>query len=410
MIVLARGLASARGWVLLLALLAVASPALAQEPLPGLEQEPELADPVGPATADAQRPPATATVQTKRLDLAVSFYSALDMTSVTDVRHVFTSEPLFEDRTGYAGGSASMNYTYQGKENTFGAAGGTGLRYYSGGLNTFYPNDFYTGFNFSRRLSRRVRFRGSESLTFSPYYAFGSAPITGDLSQLIAPQFNQAVNRTTATTSNTSVGLTWQLSRKSSLNVGYVFDYVDAATTYNVHTMGANGSYQYQKTRYLSIRRVDGFYRSQLFGQAVPYYDTHNIDGGVGYRRPLSFSRRSVVGFNIGSSVVTDGVTQTFWVTGDASLTHQLSQFWSLSFAYNRSVSRLGGVATPYLTDLGSVAVGGLVTKKLSLTGTGSFTRGASATGVQNSFDAAYATGHVGYPITHLLPLYAEDA
>ena len=386
-------------WIVILALLAGTRPALAQD------QEP---DPLLPLTADADRPPVTPTVQTQRLDLALSFFDAFDRTSVTDVRRVFTSEPLLEDSYNFAGGNAAMTYSYTGKENTFGAAGGTGLRHYSAGSNAFFPNDFYSGFNFSSRISRRVRVRGGETFTMSPYYTFGNAPLTGDLSQLIAPQFDHAVNRVNAVTSNTNAGVAWTLSRRSSISAGYTFDYIDAAASYHVHTMGANGSYQYQKSRYMNLRAGYGFYRSQLFGQVIPYYDTHSIDGGFGYRRPLSFSRRSVVGFNIGGTVITDGATRNFWVTGDASLSHQLSQFWALTVSYNRNVSRMGGLATPYVNDLGGVSVGGLVTRKLTLAGSGSFSRGSTAVATQNAYDAVYGTGRVGYPITRFLPLYAE--
>jgi hypothetical protein len=211
-----------------------------------------------------------------------------------------------------------------------------------------------------------------------------------------------------AVTSDTTAGVTWTLTRKSSFTAGYRFDYVDADAVYHVHTMGANGSYQYQKSRYMTLRAGYGFYRSQLPGQAVPYYDTHNIDGGIGYRRPLSFSRRSTLGFNVGSTLITDGARRDFYVTGDASLTHQLSQFWALTTIYNRSVSRMGGLASPYVTDLGSVSVGGLVTRRLSLAGSGSFSRGNTAVASQNAYDAAYATGRVGYSITRFIPVYAE--
>jgi hypothetical protein len=397
------GRRAARAVWVLVALLAGVCPVAAQD-----QQEPEP-NPLGPLTTDQDRPAQTGTVQTKRLDLGLSLFDAADNTTVTDARRVFTAEPLLEDRYNFTGGGASLTYSYTGKENNFGAAGGTGLRYYNATSNAFYPNDFYGGVTFTRRLNRRVVMRGGETLTMSPYYTFGNSPLSGDLSHLIAPQFDHAVNRVDAVTSNTTAGTTIALGRRSSLSAGYTFDYVDASATYNVQTMGANASYQYQKTRYLSIRAGYGFYRSQLFGQAVPYYDSHNIDAGIGYRKPLSFSRRSVLGFNVGSTIVTDGTYKSFWVTGDASLTHQLSQFWALVFSYNRNVSRLGGLADPYVNDLGAVSIAGLLTKKLTLAGSGSFSRGNTANGPsRNAYDAMYVSGRLGYPLTRFLPVYGE--
>ena len=73
-------------------------------------------------------------------------------------------EPLLDDRYNYTSGNASLNYVYAGRENTFSAAGGTGLRYYSAGTNTFYPSDFYGGANFTRQLNRRFRMRIADPL------------------------------------------------------------------------------------------------------------------------------------------------------------------------------------------------------------------------------------------------------
>ena len=198
------------------------------------------------------------------------------------------------------------------------------------------------------------------------------------------------------------------MTRKASIIASYTFDYTDAAASYRVHTMGANASYQYQKSRYMTLRAGYGFYRSQLPGLLITYYDTHNIDLGIGYRRPLSFSRRSLLAFNLGSTVISDGLGHYFFVTGDASLSHQLSQFWALAISYNRSVARMGGLSAPFVTDVGAVSVGGLVTRRLSLAGIGSFSRGDTAVGVQNAYDAAYGSGRVTYQFTRFLPVYTE--
>ncbi len=187
---------SLRVWVVVLALLAMVRPAAAQIPVPDAvgqipapDQEPlpEPTGPIGPATADSQRPGLTPTVQTQRLDLGVSFYGAFDKTSVTDVRHVFSSEPLLDDRVGFGGGTANLTYSYAGKENTFAAVGGSGLRNYTATTTSvFYPSDVYGGLSFSRRMSRRVQLSGREIVTFTPYYSFGMASQpSGDFTQQV---------------------------------------------------------------------------------------------------------------------------------------------------------------------------------------------------------------------------------
>lgn len=380
---------------------------VAARPVSG--QQPDPQDPL--AAAPAARPPVTATVQPRRLDFGVSLFDGYDLTSLNDGRPGSTADPLLQQDASFTGVNASLTYSQTGQDNSFGAAAGTGFRYYSVAPSLF-PVSYYGGLNFSTKVSRHVRIRGSEVASVSPFYGFGSTLGGGpgvDPTLIVAPTLEQSVVRVNTVSSDSSAGLTWTLSPKASFNASYSLNYVTTAgDIYRSHGQAANGSFQYQKTRYMNVRLGYGYSRFALFQQAVPYFGAHNIDAGIGYRRPLSFSRRSIVGFNVGSTLFTEGTTRSFFLTGDASLSHQLSRRWSASLAYNRGVGRAAAVTSAYVNDSVYVAVTGLVTPKFGLSGNTGYTRGTTASGSANAYQSIYATARVGYTVSRFFPVYVE--
>ena len=361
-----------------------------------------------PQAPEATPPPVTPTIQPRRLDLGMSLFDAYDITTVTDGQPGLTTDPRLRQNAAFSSATASLTYSQAGRDNAFGASAGTGFRYYSI-TPTLLPVNYYAGLNFSTKLTQRLQISGAEAASFSPFYSFGSALVSTDATQTIAPQLDQGVAVLNTVSSDSSASLTWQISRKGSFSSGYSFGYIETPeSAYRVRTQAAHGTYQYQKTRYLNLRLGYGYSRSALSGQAVPYFASHNIDVGIGYRKPLSFSRRSVLGFNVGSTLFTEGASRSFYVTGDASLTHQLSRLWAAALVYNRSVVKVGGLAAPFISDTAGGSVGGLVTQHFGLYLSGGYAQGSAASGSQNDYHSINASSRISYTLTRFLPLYAE--
>ena len=95
-------------------------------------------------------------------------------------------------------------------------------------------------------------------------------------------------------------------------------------------------------------------------------------------------------------------------MTGDASLSYQLSRFWSVTTSYNRGVGKVAAQALPYVTDAFGGGLSGLVTKHLTLSGSGGYSRGDSAGLANNAYHSINASGRIGYTLTRFLPLYVE--
>ncbi len=394
------------GWALAFVCASAAS-AYAQDPPPS-DQE--------PLSLGSQRPGVTIKVPPRRLDFGLSLFEGYDLTTVTDGQPGLTVDPRIRQDSSFSGLSSSLTYSQPGDQKSFGAVVGSDFRYYSLAP-TLLPLNVYGGLNFSAALRRRLRFSAMENLGYSPYYAFGSFlnndPASGlstDPSAAIrTPARDQSVVRLRTITSDSTASLAVVLTQKASLTGTYTLDYVDTPNTvYQVFTHGGVGAFNYRKTKYLTFRAGYGYHQSRETGQSVPSYGFHNIDVGVDYRRPLSFSRRTTVGFNVGTTMVTDPRSRLFTGTGNASLAYQLSRTWTTGVSYNRAVSVIGGIVSPFVNDTVSGSLGGLFTRHLGVNISGGFGRGNSAIGPQNGYDAVNGSARLHYDLTRYIPVYVE--
>jgi hypothetical protein len=408
----------ARTAALALSMAAVSSAALAQQPdadgaAQGLPPNPVIElTPVdeAPPTPLTTRPPILVPrVNPSRLDLGLSAYQALDHTGVVDdLPPPFTDRRLRQD-SWFSGADASLSYSHSSRDKVFAAMGGGSIRYYSLAP-TVVPASYYGGMNFSAALSSRVRFRAAGNGNYSPFYSFGSFLVPLEPSQIApVPQLNMGLYGLPTYTANGSAGLTWKLSQRASIDGGYAGDYFNTGYANNVMVnQGGTATFQYRKTKYLSLRAGYSYRTSDLTSHLGPTFDTHSFDGGVAYQRPLSASRRTFVAFSFGSTLMKYSGTRSFYVTGDASLSHQFTRTWGSSIAYHRGVNTFGGFAAPYITDVISGTLSGMWTRNFGFSGYSSYSRGAATAGIDSTYEALDSSGRVTYRLTRYMPIYVE--
>lgn len=371
----------------------------AQDPVPPPQQ---------PLAPTAVAPPVTPKVTPRRLLFGLSLFEGYDLTKVSDGRPGLVPDNRIRQDASFSGLSASLNYSQVGEEKEFGVVGGTDLRYYSIAPE-IVPVNFYGATSLSTRLGRRIGFRGSVNAGYSPYYSFGGFLTPGTAPDIHVPDTNQTIARVDTYTTGSSATLSWMLSRRSSLYGGYVIDYVTTPeASYGVFTQGGNAGWQRQMTRYTGLRLGYGFRRSRQIVEGAPSFDMHTLDTGISYRRPLSSSRRTTVGFNAGSVLLEQGGVRMFTATGDGSLTYQMKRTWTTGVTYQRSVGKVGGLLAPFVTDGVWASLGGRWTRHLGLLATGGYSRGSAALRVDNGYDALYGSGRLHYDLGRYVPVYVE--
>jgi hypothetical protein len=381
-------------------MLLLCAPSLAAAQPPASPQ-----DPLAPA---AVTPPITRKVTPQRLNFGLFVTEGMDFVDMTDGRPGLILDSRIRQNVAFSGFNASLSYEQLGEQKSFSAAAGADLRYYSIQPDVV-PSNFYGGASFSTRLSKRTAFRGSGNLGFSPFYSFGSFLLPSSTGEVRIPSNDQNIARLDTYTSGGAATLSWLLSRRNTLNTGYTLDYVTTPNSaYRVFTQGGNVGFQRQMTRYASLRLGYGYRRSEQYVQSVPYFDTHIIDSGIGYRRPLSSSRRTSVGFSAGGAVLSEGGLRSFTITGDGSLSYQMKRTWSTGVSYQRSVGKVGGLLTPFVTDSVSGSISGLWTRRFGFSASGGFSMGNSALLVKNTYNSVYANSRFHYELSRHVPVYVE--
>lgn len=364
------------------------------------------------------------------LILSGSAYAAYDDNVYEALADRRVGSPWFQESGTYQGLSAGLNYAFQvdGERFDFRAQTGAQVTYFiheeeSDALPA-YQGNVEMGARLTQSLSLGVR----QNVGYSSVYASTLAPrLDEDFGAEIGvpddPDLGLFQQR--ALYSATRVNLSQTFGRYASLGVSYhlrnrtsleseveespLRDYVS-------HTATAGFQYARPMTRNATLRLGYGIRwsdRKRISGEPELM---HNIDAGVDYSRALSFSRRTFFTFGTGSAItVSDEVPATdsgqrvrAWLLGNAALVHEIGRTWTADLRYSRGFRTREGFDQLYFTDALTASIGGLVSRRLSLS--------ASATWAESSldYDASrqhsnqYAVAQAQYGLTSFLAAYAR--
>jgi hypothetical protein len=370
----------------------------------GLQLRATAQAPLGPAASEV--PPLNPTTSMKRLDLGVSVSSGYDLMKTTDTRpgSLVDRRLSIDSASSYV--SSTLAFSRRSRSSDFSASGGGNVQHYTS-LSEFVPVNLYGGASGGTRLGTRTQLRMSGGASFSPYYSFGEF-LNPRSETVLAPRPDLNVARLDTYTGATSVGLSSMLTDRWSLNTGYNADLLATTNTaYRTFTMGGYSGMGYRTTRYSQMRFGYGFRRA-LGGTETSAFLIHNIDAGFSIRRPLSFSRRTTVTANSGGALVTYGSGNWFTFVGNASLSHPLTQRVALGVSYFRDVSIWAGATRPYVSDVVSSSLSGVLTKDLGYSIGGSYSLGRSMIDVNNGFSQASLSGALRYQLTRYIPVFVD--
>ncbi len=383
-------------------------------------QDPEPQSPLAPG---AVTPPAVRRPTPERLTFGLFASEGLDFVDYTQGRPGLIGDNRIQQNVAFSALSASLAYAQLGDQKSYTLATGADVRYYSV-QSSLIPSNIYGGGSISTKLGRRVNFRGASNFNYSPFYSFGSfltppsaavnpAPSSFDpvnsTGLVHIPNSDQNIARINTNTAGGSANLSWMLTNRSSIYTGYSLDYVGAPLdTYRVLTQGVHGGYSRRMNQYLSLRAGYGFQRSEQGLDAAPHFDTHSLDTGISFGRPISSSRRTTVGFSTGVTMVSQGARDSFALTGNASLMYQMKRTWTTGVSYLRSVEKVGGLLTPFISDTVSGHLSGLWTRNFGFSASGGFSIGESALVYTNGYDGVYGSGRFHYSLSRYVPIFVE--
>lgn len=225
-------------------------------------------------------------------------------------------------------------------------------------------------------LGKRARVQLSQSLGYVPSYYLVPGPSIEtfeNVGQLPDAAVDFSLAKRAAYTAGSNVSVTEQLSVRSSATVTYGLHRTDYVNSEDPSLEGWNAAarYSYNIVESLGVRVGYGRRSGQYSNSSMTNRSfLDDLDVGVDFNRPFSipFARRTTLRFSTGSTITQAGrQPRRYVMTGVASLNQALGRTGNASLSFNRGVNLVPGFTEPVFSDSVTLAVGGRLTKRLSL-------------------------------------------
>ena len=237
--------------------------------------------------------------------------------------------------------------------------------------------DYQGSFGMGLRLTRRMQL---ETRHFAKYAAINPlAVVGGTLGEagdglgeigdgLVQPGTDRPFAVRQALTSVSDTALTYDLSRRNAFVLTHTYGYTARGLAeIPLHTQAAGGRLERKLTPYLTGRLGYRLAETTFDKVTGSMLRMHDLDTGFIYQRPLPFSRRSLIAFDTGSSIIQDRARRAFRFTGGASLTYPLGRWWLARLTFSRPVQMMEGMAAPLIATSASAVVSGRIGQRHSL-------------------------------------------
>jgi hypothetical protein len=324
----------------------------------------------------------------------------------------------------YGGANVALNYARTFRNVAFIANGNTSARYSPSFVDNLTP--FYSA---SMGLTSAGAARWSWSLAHSVGYGrqnasslfAGAGGIGGLGSGLVGGGIgvptgvvDYQLAGVDALSSTSSATLGFGLSRRDRVQLG-----ATAGTVFNLDgdesqflRVGGLFTYSRQLTRYSIINAGYNYSENHPLGDTPSSAVRQRISSfnlGLGYARPLPFSRETTIAINSGVSGTPRRDGWFYTAVGSAGLTRDLGRTWQAQLTAFRALRFVPAFADPTLINAVSVGLQGNLSRRLTSSASANYSFGESGfVDTSTKFDAYSASVQMRYAVFRLAGLFTE--
>ena len=316
------------------------------------------------------------------LDLTASVYQEYGTLS----RSEFSFDPEVQGIGWFLGVRSRLALERAWQNTRFGLRGESSFRYFRDARETTTPRvRLEVALDHNARQYRLNSVRLSGSGDYEPYYTLSIFPTpvaeTGGTA-IVPTSRDDLLFRGARYVYAQSFEAERQVAPRAYVTVFESWRYTSAsAAGFDVDSVRVGARYGYRLSRYASLR-VGYAYQTGHYGlEAARRLEAHDIDLSYDYRKPLSRSRRTTVGFGVGSSRVTTGAGPEWMIVGTANLRHELGAGSFLQGDYLRNVQLVEGFAEPFFVNTGSASLGGFFGRRVEFLASSGYSMGTIGTG-----------------------------
>lgn len=221
----------------------------------------------------------------------------------------------------------------------------------------------------SGRLTTRVSAEITANYRQSPYFQFYPRFAWSD-DGLAAPGLPYEATALRYHVGEARVGVAYQYSKSSTLSARTVRSdtWFPSSPNSRVTLSRYEGLWSRRLNRDFGIRL--GYGRQDVRHQraAVGNYIDQHIEAGVDFNRALTILPRTTLAFTTYSSILRQpDRTTRYRLNGEFLLTRRFQRTWKLEFNGKRSTDFMAGFVDPLLADSLSLAISGLIAKRVEL-------------------------------------------
>lgn len=344
-----------------------------------------------------------------------------------------SSNLALQQGSSYTGANIGAGYAMTGRRGDFSTSGQTILNYYQGNGIGFL--DSYGGSAAgSLTFGPKTTLSGSGMASYAPFFNFASfAPLTAGVGTPLSdvtPVGPSVPSTATASAARPtyrytgSISLRRSIGRRSSFAAHSNFYHTLVQGTLTTTTQSTGAVYTQSLSRYLSAKAGYQYQTVNLSGTGATPTVGHNLDVGVDYNRPLSFSRRTTLQFGTGSTVFarnqswvqqqantpSSAFGYVFYLQGFANLDHDMGRTWKARLAYHRDWHAVQGFGAPFFSDAVTTSLGGHISRRTNLSLTAAYVQGTFGLGTQQKNTSHTETAWLTYMLSRSWQTFAHYA
>jgi hypothetical protein len=287
----------------------------------------------------------------------------------------------------YLGGSGGVLYNHVGSTLTVTASTMSDIRRYDAIDQRTYSHAGDVSFDVA--IGSRTHLLLIERAGTSSLFRFAALPGTGmgtgtGIGEGTAPP---AVTDYAATSqrrdfSDSTLQYSRELSSRSTFTADTGYRIANApGDVYDLQVVRGGVAYTRQYTRNTNVRIGYTYNESTYGGRGGRKAIVNGLDLGGGYRRALSFSRRTTVSFTGGFGMITQenpGVDPVRYLraTGNVGVQHEFKRTWTFLANYDRGVQFVELFPDPFFVDSAAASVTGLFSRRLEFSGRAVYANG----------------------------------
>jgi hypothetical protein len=334
-------------------------------------------------------------------------------------------EAAGEPRPAIAGFFTSLvpevRFESRGETVSFGATGGTSLRYYND-LGELIVVNQSAGVGMSAKISRRTGLFVNQAVSYAPSYLYSlfvplDQPVIGGIIPP-ATDYSQNPGQVHSVSYQTTARVDQGLTRRSTLSVYSnlrITNYTGSDPGfYDFRALDLGARLSTSLTRDVKLG-VDYTYRKTLYSSIQQPYE-QNLTFGVEYNlnRAIRAARRTTVAFHLGPAAAWGLLGEQsglgrYLVIGDAYVAQRFKRTWTARAGYHRGFTYVEGLPNPAFENATSADVSGFFNRRTEFVASLSYSLGETAyLGTQMPFDTWASDAKLRFALSRRVAAFAQ--